>query len=96
MMWQCIEVVGSPVLLVGGVATLGWGWVPTWYRSCVRRPVVFGWAQLTVAAALVIILVSESLTSTPHLGLAVKAFGTVVMLFGFWLLGVADWEPRRR
>lgn len=57
---------------------------------------MFGWAQLTVTAALVVILVSEALTSTPHLGLAVKAFGTVVMLFGFWLLGVADWEPRRR
>ncbi|MGW1761902.1 hypothetical protein [Streptomyces mirabilis] len=49
-----------------------------------------------MTAALVVILVSEALTSTPHLGLAVKAFGTVVMLFGFWLLGVADWEPRRR
>ncbi|GAX51607.1 hypothetical protein [Streptomyces olivochromogenes] len=57
---------------------------------------MFGWAQLTVAAALVIILVGESLTGTPRLGLAVKAFGTVVMLFGFWLSGVADWEPRRR
>jgi hypothetical protein len=41
MSWQFIEVVGSPVLLVGGVATFGWGWVPTWLRSIIRRPVLF-------------------------------------------------------
>jgi hypothetical protein len=36
------------------------------------------------------------LTNTPHLGLAVKVFGVVVMLFGFWLVSVADWEPQHR
>ncbi|MFJ1605658.1 hypothetical protein ACIOHS_20135 [Streptomyces sp. NPDC088253] len=90
-----IEVACSPVLLVGGVATLGWGWLPAWFRNSVRRPVVFGWAQLTLAAALIIVLVSDFLTNTPPLCLAVRVFGVVVMLFGSWLLSVADWEPRR-
>ena len=95
MFWQCVEVVAATVLLVGGIATLGGGWLPTWYRSSVRRPVTFGWAQLTVAAGLVIQLVGDSVSSTPHRGSAVKVCGVVVMLFGFWLSDVADWEPRQ-
>ncbi|WP_316771586.1 hypothetical protein [Streptomyces sasae] len=94
MIMRFIEVVGSPVLLVGGVATLGWGWLPTWERSSVRRPVAFGWAQLTLSAALITCLISDSLTSAPHLGLAVKMVGIVVMLFGFWLFDVAERKPQ--
>ncbi|MEU7422438.1 hypothetical protein [Streptomyces sp. NPDC040750] len=96
MIMRFTELVGSPVLLVGGIATLGWGWLPTWERSRVLRPVAFGWAQLTLAVALVTCLVSDSLAGAPHLGLALKVVGSVVMLFGFWLAGVAQWEPRRR
>ncbi|MFB7333584.1 hypothetical protein ACFC00_18285 [Streptomyces adustus] len=95
MISRFIEVVGSPVLFVGGVATLGWGWLPTWERSSIRRPAVFGWAQLTLSAALVTYLVGDSLTSAPLRGLAVKAVALVVLLFGSWLYTVADREPRR-
>lgn len=38
MFWQCIEVVGAPVLIVGGVATLGGGWLPAWFAKLVEPP----------------------------------------------------------
>ncbi|WP_328452942.1 hypothetical protein OG780_28700 [Streptomyces sp. NBC_00386] len=96
MFLQCIEVVGAPVLIVGGVATLGGGWLPALYRSSVRRPVMFGWAQLTAGAGLAIYLVGAPSTNTPHLDLAVKTFGTAVWVFGLALAGLAEREPRRR
>ncbi|MFF8531686.1 hypothetical protein ACN6K9_000772 [Streptomyces sp. SAS_267] len=96
MFWQCIEVVGASVLIVGGVATLGGGWLPARYRSSVRRPVMFGWAQLTMAAGLIIYLVSNSLTNTSHLDLAVKACGVAAWGSGLTLIDLADREPRRR
>ncbi|WP_393098998.1 hypothetical protein [Streptomyces sp. LN325] len=88
--------VGAPVLIVGGVATLGGGWLPAWYRNSVRRPVMFGWAQLTMAAGLIIFLIGAPSTNTLHLDLAVKAFGAVVWVFGLTLIDLADREPRRR
>ncbi|MFE4700777.1 hypothetical protein ACFRIC_27320 [Streptomyces sp. NPDC056738] len=96
MFWQCIEMVGASVLIVGGVATLGGGWLPSWVRDSVRRPVMFGWAQLTMAVGLIGYLVSDSLTGTSHLGLAVKASGCAVWLLGLTLLDLADRESRRR
>ncbi|MFJ8023206.1 hypothetical protein [Streptomyces sp. NPDC096311] len=96
MIGQFIEVVGAPVLIVGGVATLGWGWVPGWFRGSVHRPVAFGWGQLTMAAGAIANLGGDLLTNAPHLCLAVRASAAVVVLFGCWLLDVADWKPRRR
>jgi hypothetical protein len=96
MISQFAEVIGSIALLVGGVATLVRGWVPAWFRSSVRRPVLFGWAQLILAVALIAYLGGDLLTNTPHLGLAVKASAVVVELFGFWLVDLADRKPRHR
>ncbi|WP_369142639.1 hypothetical protein [Streptomyces sp. R44] len=38
--------------LVGGTATLRSGWVMPWQRGYVHRPRLFGWAQLSMGAAL--------------------------------------------
>ncbi|MGW2785055.1 hypothetical protein ACWC3X_27975 [Streptomyces populi] len=96
MIGQFIEVIGAPVLIVGGVAALGWGWVPGWFRGSVHRPTAFGWGQLTMAAGAIASLSGDFLTNTPHLFLAAKVSAAVAVLFGAWLLDVADWKPRHR
>ncbi|MEU0437665.1 hypothetical protein [Streptomyces sp. NPDC006290] len=93
MFMECVIVVIASVLIVGGVATLGGGWLPAWYRNDVRRPVMFGWAQLTVASAGIIILFSHYKTNTPRLG--VEGIGFVVLMFGGWLAGLSE-KPQRR
>ncbi|MEY2245290.1 hypothetical protein AB8A21_20620 [Streptomyces sp. BF23-18] len=93
MFMECVIVVMASVLIVGGVATLGGGWLPAWYRSDVCRPVMFGWAQLTIASACIINLLSHYRTNTPRLG--VGGIGFVVMMLGGLLAGLSE-KPRRR
>ncbi|MFK4112009.1 hypothetical protein [Streptomyces sp. NPDC002176] len=89
---------GSMALLAtcGAVATLGWGWLPPWSRSRILRPVLFGWAQLTVTAALVTQLVGGLLIRRPDIHFAVTMSGAAVLLLAIGLIGQAQRLPSRR
>lgn len=89
---------GSMALLVvcGAVATFGWGWVPPWLRSRIIRPVLFGWAQLTMTAALVAQLVGGLLIRRPDIHFVVTMSGAGVMLLAIGLIGQAQRQPLRR
>ncbi|MET9901727.1 hypothetical protein [Streptomyces sp. NPDC006446] len=89
---------GLVALLVacGAVATLGRGWLPPWLRTRIVRPAVFGWAQLTMTAALVAQLVGGLLISTPDVRFMVTMSGAVVMLLAAGLIGLAQRLPFSR
>ncbi|MFF3684471.1 hypothetical protein [Streptomyces sp. NPDC002187] len=98
MSWYIAASLGSVSLLVacGGVATLVWGWLPPWLRSRIIRPVLFGWTQLTMAAALLAQLVGGRLIKTPDVRFAVTMSGAVVMLLAVGLIALAQHQPPRR
>ncbi|MGW1883939.1 hypothetical protein [Streptomyces sp. NPDC001970] len=98
MSWYMAAALCSMSLLVacGGVATLVWGWLPPWLRSRIIRPVLFGWTQLTMAAALLVQLVGGLLIKTSDVRLVVTMSGAVVMLLAVGLLALAQHQPRRR
>ncbi|MGW4032773.1 hypothetical protein ACWEFL_26310 [Streptomyces sp. NPDC004838] len=84
------------LLVVAGVAALRWSWLPSWQRRHVVRPQLFGWAQLTIAAALVLQLAGGLLIEQTGARSAVTTFGAVVALFGLSLMVPAQRQPRRR
>ncbi|MCM2388677.1 hypothetical protein [Streptomyces albipurpureus] len=90
--------VGLAALLFAlcGVAALGWGWLPPWQRRHIARPRLFGWAQLTIAAAFVIQLVGGLLLDDWGTRSSVTMPGAVVALFGLVMMMVAQREPRTR
>lgn len=90
--------VGSMALLVacGGVATLVWGWLPPWLRSRIFRPVLFGWTQLAMAAALTAQLVGGFLITSPDVRFVVTMSGAVAMLLAVGLIALAQRQPRHR
>ncbi|WP_405594599.1 hypothetical protein OG741_02390 [Streptomyces sp. NBC_01410] len=88
--------VGLTALLIAlcGVAALGWGWLPSWRRRRTVRPRLFGWAQLTNAAALVVHLVGGLLIQDPYVRSTVSMSGAWVLVLGC-LLNVQAERPAR-
>lgn len=88
--------IGLTALLIAlcGVAALGWGWLPSWRRRAIVRPRLFGWAQLTNAAALVVHLVGDLLIQDPYVRSTVTMSGAWVLVLGC-LLNVQSVRPPR-
>ncbi|MGW1886147.1 hypothetical protein [Streptomyces sp. NPDC001970] len=91
--------IGIPIGLIAlpaalsGVAALGWGWLPPWQRRHIVRPNLVGWADLAIAAALVVQLLGGLLIENGGIRSGVALSGAVVVLVSILLTVLAQRPP---